>query len=185
MMLWLCVLLSRAEPASSIVQLRNMQESSKKKNAFSMLVRFRKVNPHRRHSMADALMQKPSFLGMLNRYGLGEDVVGDVAQQKKEMFVYSTKSSRWYFVKENTSGAYAMLALSKEEIYPEKDPFSRARNETLFDSIRHLKEGCRSFSGEVDGFMRRWIGQDCPYGNVWIEWEPTRTFPMYVLIQSP
>ena len=64
------------------------------------------------------------------------------------------------------------------------DAISKYRNETLFDSIRALKQGCARFSGEVDGSLRRWIGQNCSYGNVWIEWEATREYPMYILVQK-
>ena len=184
MIFWLCMLFSLADPSSSIIQLRNMQDSSEVSNSKKNHIEPRIINPLARHSIADSLMQKPSFLAMLNRYGMGKDVVHDIAQKKKELFVFRKKYSRWYLLKENNNILFTMLALSKEEIYPEKDPFSKSRNQTLFDSIRHLKKGCKSFSAEADGFVRRWTGQGCTYGNVWIEWEPTRAYPMYVLIES-
>lgn len=184
MLILLCVSLSWSAPSQSIVQLRNMIESSQEQQERSMRIQPRKVNPHRQHALAEILLARPSFLAMINRYVSGENIAHALATQKKDMYVARSKSSRWYFLKDTEVITYTMLALKKTEIYPEKDPFSSSRNKTLFDSIQVLREGCSQFTSEVDGTLRRWSGQNCSYGNVWIEWEATREYPMYILVQK-
>ena len=171
-------------PSESIVQLRNMIETSEEDQERSTYIQSRRINPLRQHAIAEVLLVKPSFLAMINRYVSGEDIARELATQKKEMFLSRNKSSRWYFLKNAEKLTYVMLTLKKTDIYPEKDPFSPSRNKTLFDSIQVLREGCSRFTSEVDGMLRRWVGQHCPYGNVWIEWEAIREYPMYILVQK-
>ena len=184
MLILLCVSLSWSAPSQSIVQLRNMIESSQEQQEKGMRIQPRRVNPLRQHALAEILLARPSFLAMVNRYVSGENIAHALATQKRDMYVSESKASRWFFLKDAEKITYAMLALKKTEIYPEKDPFSSSRNKTLFDSIHFLREGCARFTREVDGTLRRWSGQNCSYGNVWIEWEATREYPMYILIQK-
>ena len=183
MFFWFLTPFLWAAPSESIVRLRNMNSNTELNEDRTMFPIPRKINPLRQHAIAEALLTKPSFLAMINRYVSGENITRDVASQKKDIYVLRNKSSRWYWLKEGKDTQFMMLSLTKKEIYPERDPFSKTRNKTLFDSIRFLQDGCTQFSSEIDGTLRRWIGQNCPYGNVWIEWEATREFPMYVLIQ--
>lgn len=171
-----------ASPAESIIRFRKMLGSDN--NEKTPLPLPRPINPARKHVLAEALLERPSFLAMINRYVSGENVAKDVATQTKEMHAWKTKTSRWYWLKNGNETQFTMLALKKEEIYPVKDPFSKTRSKTLYDSIQVLRDDCSRFTSEVDGTLRRWIGQNCAYGNVWIEWEATREYPMYVLVQK-
>ena len=180
---WFFTTFAWSAPAESIVRLRDMNSSVSTGKDRVAIPMPQRVNPLRQHAIAKALLAKPSFLAMINRYVSGADVAKDVATQKKDVYVLRKRSSRWYWLKDGDNTQFVMLALDKKEIYPERDPFSKVRNKTLFDSIRHLQEGCSRFTSEIDGTLRRWTGQNCPYGNIWIEWEATRKFPMYVLIQ--
>jgi hypothetical protein len=188
MMTWLlfCVSLGWSKPASSVVLFRSVLEkdSSEVDGVLGKEhLQVHKVNPLRRHAIADAMMMKPSFLAMLNRYGLGQDVVRDVAQGKKDLFLAKKTTAHWFWLKNNNDIDSWMLVVTRKEMYPEKNPFSRTRNDVLFDSIRHMKLGCRDFMGEIDGTLRRWVGQNCSYGNIWMEWDPTREGIFRMLVQ--
>ncbi|MAA79759.1 MAG: hypothetical protein CL916_10915 [Deltaproteobacteria bacterium] len=183
MFFWIFTTFVWATPSDSIIRLRSMSSNAEQNEEGRGFPLPRKINPLRQHAIAEVLLLRPSFLAMINRYVSGEDIARDIASQKKDIYVLGNKSSRWYWLKDREEIQFVMLALTKKEIYPERDPFSKTRNKTLFDSIRVLKDGCTQFTSEIDGTMRRWTGQKCPYGNVWIEWEATREFPMYVLIQ--
>ena len=181
--LWLFTMFLWASPPDSVVRLKNLNSTSELDSKRGLFPQPRKINPLRQHAIADFLLAKPSFLAMINRYVSGEDIAKDVASQKKDIYVLGNKSSRWYWLMEGESTQFIMLVLSKKEVYPVKDPFSKSRNKVLFDSIRFLQEGCSRFTSEVDGTLRRWVGQNCSIGNIWIEWEATREFPMYILVQ--
>jgi hypothetical protein len=176
-----------SQPASSVLLFRDALNSDASDVDVFLLKRrlqIHKVNPLRRHAIADSMMMKPSFLAMLNRYGLGTNVVRDVARGEKELFLATKRNAQWFWLKNGDRIDSWMIVISKKEMYPEKNPFSGSRNDVLFDSIRHMKTGCRNFMAEIDGPLRRWVGQDCSYGKIWMEWDPTRDGIFRILVQS-
>lgn len=181
----LFVSLSWASPAAPIVLLQNIllhQETEDfllKEQGMTKSI----VLPTQSNAVADAIFKKPSFIGMLNRYGLGDDVVNDIATSKVAVFKAENSVSKWLWLTREEQPAFLMVSITRKEMYPITNPFSEIRNDVLFHSIRHIKATCKNFSGAIDGVVRKWEASECSFGNAWIEWNPTMEYSFRILIQ--
>lgn len=185
LLLWCVVSLSWAIPANPVRLLHTILVNPEKEESLLLEQGMKKmiVLPTRSHAIADAVLKKPSVLGMLNRYDLGENITKDIANNTVQVYKASDAVSQWVWIEKDDKPLFVVVSITKKEMYPIADPFSGNRNEVLFHSIRQLKSNCQIFSGAIDGVVRRWEGSSCSFGSVWMEWNPTNEYSFRVLVQ--
>ena len=182
---WLCWSVM-AKPADSVYVLSEVlqQESLARHTKMQdYQIRLQNTNTEKMHAIVDVFFSRAGFLAMLNRYGLGFGVVHDVALGKSMVSRATTETSKWFRLENDKTESW-MLVVSKKEIYPIQSPFSLKRNQTLFDSIALILSSCADKTAEIEAPIRRWRGNNCAFGNTWIEWDPRKEYGFRVLASN-
>ena len=172
-----------AQPNSFVSRhLEVIQEESLREALISRKITHSILKREKQEMMAEGLLRSPGLLSLLNRYGVGEGSVEELATGKSTLLLSSGKNRKEFFWKRENGTRISVLSLTREELYPIADPFSPYRAEMFHHSLHSFQKECKKFTLDKVEHRFLWRGSSCSFGKVWLEWNPTKDFAFIALI---